>query len=50
MTPEDVKTCMHKQRNVLPSVKSYRMDFLYDGHSYEPTASSTDTVRIFKSR
>jgi hypothetical protein len=50
MTPEDVKACRDGQDSVLPSVKSYRMDFLYDGHGFEPTPSSAAAVQIFNSR
>jgi hypothetical protein len=50
MTPEDVKACMDKQEGVLPSMKSYQMDFLYDGRDYRPTPSSADTVQVFWSR
>jgi len=50
MTPEDVKACRDGREAVLPSVKSYRMDFFYDGHGYEPATSSADTVQIFMSR
>ena len=35
MTAEDVKACMATQEGVLPSTKSYRMDFSYNGHDYD---------------
>jgi hypothetical protein len=50
MTPEDVKACRGGQDGVLPSVKNYRMDFLYDGHGYKPTPASAAAVQIFSSR
>lgn len=50
MTLEEIKACMDKQEGVLPTLKSYRMDFLYDGGDYEPTPSSADTVQMFRSR
>lgn len=50
-TPElCVDTCLAKHKAVLPSIKSYRLDFFYDGHGYRPTLSSAAAVRIFESR
>lgn len=50
MTAEDVKACMAKQEDVLPSTKSYRMDFSYSGHDFEPAPSSAAAVGMFRGR
>lgn len=33
-----------------PPAKSYRLDFVFDGHDYKPTAASAETARMFASR
>jgi hypothetical protein len=50
MKPEDVEACLAKGDGILPITKSYRMDFLFDGHDYKPAPSSADTVRLFRER
>jgi hypothetical protein len=30
-----------------PTVKSYPLDFVFDGHTYQPTAASAEAARIF---
>ncbi len=50
MTREEVEACMNKHWQVLPSVKSYQLDFLYDGNGYGPAPASVDIVKMFESR
>ncbi len=46
--PEEAETCLKKQGGILPPMKNYRMDFIFEGHSYEPAPSSVRAARIFK--
>ena len=41
--PGDAQPCS-------PPVKSYHLDFVFDGHDYKPTAASAETVRLFGSQ
>lgn len=50
MTLAEVEACLAEQRDVLPSTKTYRMDFLYDGRRFKPAPSSVEAVRIFEAR
>jgi hypothetical protein len=36
------------QEAFLPPTKSYRMDFVFDGHFYVPTPSTADAMRLFE--
>ncbi len=37
-----------KVDQLLPKLKTYRMEFMFDGHRYRPTRSSLETVRMFR--
>jgi hypothetical protein len=58
MTPEDVQACFdernpkkpHRGLSFLPPTKSYRIDFLFDGHDYKPTPASAAAARAFSAR
>jgi hypothetical protein len=32
---------------LLPPLKRYRLDFIWDGHDYKPTLASAATAKIF---
>ena len=50
MNREEVRACMAGDKAGLPKTKSYRMDFLYDGHGYKPSPASVDAVHVFEAR
>jgi hypothetical protein len=50
LTPEDVLACLAQQPGVLPRTRSYRMDFLFNGHGYKTAPWSAEAVRIFEAR
>lgn len=48
--PGMVQVCVRSPGAFLPPVKSYHLDFVFDGHTFQPTAASAETARIFASR
>jgi hypothetical protein len=50
MTAKEIDACVAGNKTVLPTTRSYRMEFRYDGHGYVPMPSSTDTVKMFWDR
>jgi hypothetical protein len=52
-TPEIAQACLHAKDGpeaFAPPVKSYHLDFVFDGHDYKPTPASAETARMFGSR
>ena len=53
MTREEVQACLDEQNpkrphrgvSFAPSVRSYHIDFLFDGHDYRPTPASAARMR-----
>lgn len=50
MTAEEVQSCMVNRGAFFPRMKTYRMEFVYDGRGFKPTPGSIETVRIFKGK
>jgi hypothetical protein len=50
MTPEDVKACLANRDSILPSTRSYHLQFVFNGYDYSPVPSSANTVRLFEDR
>jgi hypothetical protein len=51
-TPERVLACIRASNGAsefAPTVRSYHLDFVFDGHTYKPTAASAETARMFAS-
>lgn len=48
MTPADVDACGDRRASVLPPVKSYRIEFFFDGHGYAYSPSTEAVAQIFK--
>lgn len=48
--PGMVETCFSSPGAFLPPVKSYRLDFVFDGHTFQPTPASAETARMFTSQ
>lgn len=48
--PEMVQACIDSPGLFLPPVKSYHLDFVFDGHDYKPRAATAETARMFGSR
>ena len=45
---EDIEACKRDPDSMaLPPSKTYRMEFVFNGHGYEPTPSSAAIVRLF---
>jgi hypothetical protein len=44
-----VQACIASPAAFAPPVKSYRLDFVFDGYTYQPTAASAETVRMLES-
>ncbi len=52
-TPEIAQPCLHAKDGPVafaPEVKSYHLDFVFDGHDYKPTPASAETARRFGSQ
>lgn len=50
MTLKDVMECSANPGKFLPSIKAYRLEFIFDGHGYQPAAASADSVRMIQAR
>jgi hypothetical protein len=50
IAPEMVQTCTNSPGAFMPPVKSYHLDFVFDGHDYTPTPASAETARMFSSQ
>jgi hypothetical protein len=46
-TPAEVKACMANKGSVLPAMKSYHLEFVFNGHDYQPNPSSAGAAKIF---
>jgi hypothetical protein len=50
ITPPITRSCVTSPTGFIPPVKSYHLDFVFDGHDYKPMAASAETARMFESR
>jgi len=51
-TPEATLACVKTPDGATlfaPPIKSYHLDFVFDGHTYQPTPASAETARMFGS-
>jgi len=48
MSHEDIEVCVREPNSFLPPTRSYRMEFVFNGHGYEPAPSSAAVVEMFE--